>query len=100
MKDSYCIADFAHCLMLIYSFHVAPSKTLPHCSYCFAHVGLGDQCRRQGIVPHEVALQLDSGCHSLRPENDDADWAGLHHAMRSEPVLANALKSIEQTSPD
>lgn len=50
--------------------------------------------------PHEVAVSLDSGCHCLRPENDDADWNSLHHAMRSEPVLVNALKSCEQTGTD
>jgi hypothetical protein len=50
--------------------------------------------------PHKVAVNLDSGCHSLRPENDDADWVGLHNAMRSEPVLANALKSYDQTTAD
>lgn len=49
--------------------------------------------------PHEVAVQLDSGCHPLRPY-DDGDWIGLHQAMRSEPVLANALKEVEQSAVD
>lgn len=50
--------------------------------------------------PHEVAVQLDSGCHAIRPIDENADWVGLHQAMRSEPVLSNMLKSYEQTNPD
>jgi hypothetical protein len=50
--------------------------------------------------PHEVAVQLDSGCHAIRPLDESADWTGFREAMRSEPVLANALRTYEPSGVD
>lgn len=50
--------------------------------------------------PHEVAVQLDSGYHAIRPLDEAADWIGFREAMRSEPVLANALRTYEQSTVD
>jgi serine/threonine protein kinase len=50
--------------------------------------------------PHEVALQLDSGCHAIRAPDRDADWIDLHRAVRSEPVLTNVPKDHESPGGD
>jgi hypothetical protein len=50
--------------------------------------------------PHEIAVQLDSGCHAIQPLAEGSDWIGFREAMRSEPVLANALRTYEQPGVD
>lgn len=50
--------------------------------------------------PHEVAVKLDSGCHAIQPLGEGDEWIGFREAMRSEPVLANALRTYEQSPVD